>query len=175
MAAGLIVPVSGPYTGTFNALPLGTQWDDGYEMRVEFAGQEVRESDAYGMTLVEAIYRGTNWRLLLKGLEWKTGLLALLKNTGTTTTASDGLLTPQLLNIGDRWTKFAQALVLTAILGNPPTTPQSLTATSATIAPNSNSAFQMTSKVRELPLELVLYPYSTVIASQTVVVPFTVT
>jgi hypothetical protein len=65
--------------------------------------------------------------------------------------------------------------VLTAILGNPPTTPQSLTATNAGISPNSESAFLHTSKMREFPLEMVLIPYTTVVASVTYNLPFTTT
>lgn len=172
---GLVVPISGPYVGTFDAFPLGTLNDDGYELACSLNGQEVNETDAYGMTLVEAIFRGQNWRCRMRGLEWKSGLLAILQMFGTTGTLGDGNLTPTLLNIGDRWTKFCQALVLTAILANPPTTPQSLTALNAGFAPNSQSLFNMTSKVRELPLELVLLPYSATVNSLTVHVPFTVT
>lgn len=174
MAAGLVVPISGPYVGTWHALPLGTLNDDGYELALTFQGQEVNESDAYGMTLVEAIYRGMNWRCRLRGLEWdKTGLLDLQQEFGRTGAAAGRNLTPQLTNIGDRWTKYAQALVLTAILGDPPTVPQTLTATNAAFAPNSQSAFLMTSKVREMPLELVLLPYSS--GSPAVAIPFSTT
>lgn len=175
MAAGLVVPISGPYVGTWNAFPLGVQHDDGYEISCTMQGQEVNETDAYGMTLTEAIWRGFNWRARFRGLEWKSGLLAILKMFGTTGTANDGLLNPQLINIGDRWTKYCQVLLLTAILANPPTTPQTLSATNAGIAPQSESAFLMTSKVRELPIEMVLIPYSTTVGSLTVNVPFTVT
>lgn len=154
---------------------MGILSDDGYELSCTLQGQEVNETDAYGMTLVEAIYRGMNWRCRLRGLEWKSGLLAILKEFGTQGAAGDGLLNPLLANVGDRWSKYNQALVLTAILGNPPTTPQSLTASGAAFAPNTTSSFNMTSKVRELPLEMILMPYSTVIGSLTVIVPFTVT
>lgn len=171
MAAGLLVPISGPYTGTWNALPFGTLSDDGYELSCTVQGQEANETDAFGMTLVEGIYRGQNWRLRLRGLEWKTGLLSSLQMFGQSGAA--GTLTPILANIGDRWTKFSSPIVLTAILGNPPTTPQSLTATNAGIAPNSTSQFNKTSKVRELPLEFVLIPYVATVGSLTFNVPFT--
>lgn len=172
MAAGLIVPIAGPYVGTYNAFPFGTLNDDGFELSATIQGQEVAESDAYGMTLVEAIYRGANWRLRLRGLEWKQGLVNSLQIFGQS--GASGTLTPTLANIGDRWTKYCQALVLTAILGNPPTTPQSLTAVTAGIAPNSSSAMNMTSKVKELPIELVLFPYVSA-GSGSVNVPFTTT
>jgi hypothetical protein len=164
MAAGLVVPVSGPYTCTFNGLPLGTQGDDGFQLNVTLQGQEVNESDAYGMTLVEGIYRGQNWRLRLRGLEWnKTGLLSIVQmfgwQGGNMPGATANTLAPTLGAIGDRWTKYCQALVLTAILGNPPTTPQTLTATNAGFAPNTNTEMIMTSKVREMPIEMVLIPY----------------
>jgi hypothetical protein len=174
MAAGLVVPISGPYTGTWNALPLGTQYDDGYELSCTLQGQEVNATDAYGMTLVEAIYRGQNWRVRLRGLEWnKTGLLSSLQMFGQS--GANTTLTPTLANVGARWTAFCLPLVLTAVLANPPTMPQSLTATNAGIAPNSQSAMMFTSKLRELPMEMVLLPYSTVIGSITYSVPFTST
>jgi hypothetical protein len=173
MAAGLAVPISGPYTATFGGLPFGVQDDAGYEMSVTIQGQEMNETDQFGMTLVEGIYRGQNWRMRNRGLEWKTGLLSALQMFGQTGAA--GTLTPLLANIGDRWTKFSLPLVMTAILGNPPTTPQSITATNAGIAPNSQSVFNGTSKLRELPLEFCLIPYVAVVNSLSVQVPFTST
>jgi hypothetical protein len=172
MAAALVLPVSGPYTSTWFAKPLGVQGDDGYELACTVQGQEVNETDAYGMTLVEGIYRGQNWRLRNRGQEWnRAGLLDSLQMFGQQ--GGTGTFSPILTNIGDRWSKFCQALVLTATLANPPTTPQSITATNAGIAPNSQTAFNLTSKLREMPLEWILIPYQTVIASVTYSVPFT--
>ena len=159
MPAGLVLPISGPYVGSFLALPIGVLNDDGYELMATLTGQELAETDAFGLTLVEAIYRGQNWRARLRGVEWfQLGLLTLLQQFGQTDVA--GTLSPQLSAIGTRWTTFNGTLLLTAILGNPPSQPQSLTALSTGFAPNSQSAFNMTSKVREMPLELVLFPYS---------------
>lgn len=172
MAAGLVVPISGPFLGTWNSLPLGTQNDDGFRLSCTIQGQEVNASDAYGMTLVEAIYRGQNWRVAFTGLEFnKTGLLSILQMFGQT--GANTTLTPKLANIGNRWTAFCQALVLTAILSDPPTMPQSLTATNAGFAPNANMQTLMTSKMREMPLEMVLLPYASVVGSVTSYVPFT--
>lgn len=172
MAAGLVVPISGPYVGTFNALPLGTQNDDGFVLSCRHEGQEINASDAYGLTLVEAIWRGFNWRVRIRGLEAnKTGLLAVLQMFGQT--GANTTLTPQLTAIGDRWTNYDKVLLLTAILGNPPTMPQTLTASSAAVAPGQTTEMMLTSKMREVPLELVLFPYSAVVGSGSVVVPFT--
>lgn len=172
----LVVPVSGPYTATWNAFSLGTQNDDGYVLIGQYTGQEVNQSDAYGMTLVEAIWRGLNWRMRFRGLEFnKPGILAALQAFGSTG-APNTTFTPTLDNIGDRYSKFAQSLVLTAILGNPPTFVQTLTADGAIIAPQSNVEQLMTSKVREAPLEMVLLPYEETIGSlQDQAVSFTTT
>lgn len=115
------------------------------------------------MTLVEAIHRGINWRLRIRGLEFnKPGMLQAIQafgasgNSGTT-------FTPVLQSIGDRYSKFSQTLLLTSILGlYPPTMPSTLTALSAIVAPQSNVEYLMTSKVREAPFEFVLLPYSAV-------------
>ena len=165
MAAGLVVPVSGPYIGTWAGSPLGTQNDDGFVLLGTYQGQEVNASDAYGMTLVEAIWRGLNWRLRFRSLEFnKTGMLQAIQAFGASGNANT-TFTPTLANIGDRYTKFAQSLVLNSILGDPPTMPDTLTASSAIVAPQSNVEFLMTSKVREAPFEMVLLPYSAVLTS----------
>lgn len=171
--AGLVVPISGPYLGTWNGLALGTLSDDGYELIANIHGQEINESDAYGQTLVEGIYRGINYGMRIRGLEFnKTGLLTMLQQFGQGGTNLQ--LLPTLANIGDRWTKYCQSLMLTAILGNPPSMPQTLTALSAGLAPNSQiGPMLFTSKMREIPMQLVLLPYNT--GSPAVAVPFTTT
>ncbi len=158
--------MSGPYLGTYAGSALGSQNDDGFVLMGTYQGQEVNQSDAYGMTLVEAIWRGLNWKLRLRGLEFnKPGMLQAIQAMGASG-ASSTTFTPTLANIGDRMSKFSQALVLTSILGAyPPTMPSTLTALSAVVSPNSNVEFLMTSKVREAPFEFALLPYSAVISS----------
>ena len=169
MVAGLVVPVSGPYTAMWNGASLGTQNDDGYVLTGQYNGQEINQSDAYGMTLVEAIWRGLNWRMRFRGLEFnKPGILASMQAFGSSGAAAT-TFTPTLQSIGDRFTKFAQALVLTSILGvYPPTMPTTLTALNAIVAPQSNVEYMMTSKVREAPFEMVLMPYSAVVTSNNI-------
>lgn len=156
---GLIVPVSGPYTATWNSQLMGAQNDDGFALLATFQGQEVNASDVAGMTLVEAIFRGINWRMRFRGLEFnRSGILSALQAFGSSGQATT-TLTPTLGAIGSRYSEAAQALVLTAILLNPPTMPQTLTALGAIPAPQSNVEYLMTSKVREAPMEMVLLPY----------------
>jgi hypothetical protein len=176
MAAALVLPVSGPYTATWGGLNLGTQNDDGYVLAATFQGQEVNQSDAYGMTLVEAIWRGINWKMRFRGLEFnRPGILAALQAFGSTGAPST-TLTPTLANIGNRYSLFAQALVLTAVLPNPPSFVQTLTALSAIVSPQSSAEYLMTSKVREAPFEMVLLPYAATVGSlSNQNVPFTTT
>jgi hypothetical protein len=174
MPAGLVVPISSPAVGLWNALPLGVLNDDGYELQATLQGQEVNLTDQLGMTLVEAIWRGQNWRVRIRGLEAdKTGLLALLQMFGMSGAARS--LTPTLANIGDRWTKYCKTLLLTSILADPPAFPNTITALSAGFAPNTNTNMLITSKVREVPIEMVLLPYANVVGSVTTNVPFTST
>ncbi len=172
MPAALIVPISGPYTSTWNSLPLGTQNDSGWELELGWTGQEVRASDAYGLTLVEGIWRGLNCKFRFTALEWnKTGLLALHQMFGGDATGNN--FRPILANIGTRWSTYCKTLVMTSILPNPPATPQTLTALLAGLTPNSTSRGQWTSKVREAPLEMVLLPYDS--GTGNVVIPFSTT
>ncbi len=171
----LVLPVSGPYTTTWDGFALGTQNDDGFQLKGTYQGQEVNASDAYGMTLVEAIWRGLNWRLQFRGLEFnRAGIEACLNMFGSTGAPAGGF-TPDLAQIGQRFSAFAQPLVMTAVLPNPPTVPQTLTALGAVLAPQMNVELMMTSKVREVPLEMVLLPYQNVVGSLTVNESFSTT
>ncbi len=162
----LVTPISGPYFGAWNGRSLGTQNDDGFVLTGTYQGQEVNASDAYGMTLVEAIWRGLNWRLRFRSLEFaEEGVLASMQAFGSSG-ASTTTLTPTLTNIGNRYSAFAQALVLTSILGAfPPAFPTTLTALNAIVAPQSNVEYLFTSKVREAPFEMVLLPHTSVVTT----------
>lgn len=173
MAAGLIVPISGPYEGTWNTFNLGTQNDDGFVLTGTYQGQEINASDVYGMTLMEGIWRGLNWRLRFRGLEWdKEGILAALQMFGSTSATPQTEFAPSLGDIGERWSTHSRVLLLTSILGGSPTFPDTLTAVSAVIAPQSNTEVMMTSKMREAPLEMVLLPYEFTVGQNTHVVSF---
>lgn len=171
----LILPVSGPYNGTWNGFTMGTMNDDGFVLTASYQGQEINASDAWGMTLIEAIFRGVNWRMRVRGLEWnKTGMLASLNafgSSGAPATSFTPVIGPDL--VGNRWSNFCQALSLIAILATPPTTPQIFTALGASPAPQSNIEAMMTSKLREAPMEFVLLPYQATVGSINVQLAFT--
>lgn len=179
--AALILPVSGPYTSTYafqagSPQPIGICSDDGYQLSCTFTGQEINATDAYGQTLIEGIQRGQNWRNIFRGLEWnRAGLLNGLQVFGYNGFFPANNILPILQNIGDRWSKYMGTMVLTAILGNPPSVPQTLTALLAGVGPNSQTNFNLTSKMREMPFDFVYLPYSQTVSTVTTVVPFTCT
>jgi hypothetical protein len=171
----LVLPVSGAYTSTWDGNALGTQNDDGFVLNGSFTGQEVNMSDAFGMTLVEAIWRGINWRLRFRGLEFnKPGILQAIQAFGSRGNPLT-TFTPTLENIGDRYSAFTRTLSMVANLGVTTTMPQTLTALGAILSPNSNMEFLMTSKVREAPIEMVLLPYESALGGAAREVSFTTT
>lgn len=175
MAAALILPISGPYTGNWDAYYLGMGNDDGFVLLGQYNGQEINLTDQGGMTLLEAIWRGLNWRVRFRGLEFDSdGLLSALQAFGSTG-ARNTTFTPTMANIGQRYSARAAPLALTAILANPPTMPQTLTATNSIMAPGHTVEMLMTSKMKEVPLEWVLLPYAATVGSLSVNLAFTTT
>lgn len=204
--SALILPVSGPYSasiqppnvsgsspyynrgassGPVGAQALGLMNDSGYEISMDLKSQEVNETDGYGMTLLDFVYRGQDWRVRMTGREWFGGLLLLLQPFGAVVTGGIkyGILAPQITPItaaqpgaiGSMASLASGILSLVSDLGSPPTAPATLTALQAILSPNSRATFDMTSKVRDLPLELCLLPYSVTVSSVALAVPFTVT
>jgi hypothetical protein len=122
-----------------------------------------------------------------RGLEWaKAGMLSAHQMFGYTTsslaTAATNLnptLSPfaatPIVNVGDAAaaSAYAKVLLLTAILPNTICIPTTLSASFAALSANFQASYNLTSKLRELPLEFSLIPYTTTISAKTFVVPFT--
>jgi hypothetical protein len=173
--AGLIIPIAGRYSGAYTppsagALTIGVLNDDGYELSVQPKGEEVNATDAYGMSLLDYVYRGADWRLRYTGKEFTAAIVSVMWPWGMGASA----LSPKMGVIGRRASDVAGSLVLTAATGTPAASapgPATLTAGLAIVSPNSNLAMLLTSKVRDVPVEMVLLPYT----SGADVVWFTVT
>lgn len=212
----LILPVSGPYVGVFASLYLGMMNDNGFEITLAMKGQEINETDAFGMTLLDYVYRGMDWRVRFTGKEWSRagsgGLLLALQPFGIVGTGpGTAQLGPVLSRLNAGYTPgsgnqilptnnagvfagalasgSANTLVLSSVMtnalasGGGPCVPTSLTANGAILSPNTQAQFQMTSKLRELQIEMCLLPYTytttqtgyNIPNSTTVAVPFSVT
>jgi hypothetical protein len=153
----LILPIAGRYDGVYDELDLGILNDDGFELSMQAKAQEINDTDAYGMTLIEAIYRGQDWRIRFRAMEAaKDGLMTALLVFGATGAG----MTPKLGVIGRRFTDMARALQLNATVGTPAEgNPSTFDADQTIMSPANNTAMLLTSKVREVPIELVLLPF----------------
>jgi hypothetical protein len=165
----LILPIAGRYSGTYYSEDLGILNDDGFELSMQAKAQEINATDAYGMTLIEAIYRGQDWRIRFRAMEAaKNGVIAALQPFGD---AGGAGLNPRLGVIARPFTDMTQSLILSATAGTPAAgNPSTLTADEAIMSPTNNTAMLLTSKVREVPIEMVLLPFT----SGSDVIPFTI-
>lgn len=184
----LITAIAGAYTGAYTpnasaagggggAGSIGVLADDGYRLAWTVHQQQIGNdgTDVFGQTLLAGIYRGGDWKLILRCREYAAANMNVawpyVKVTG------GGALSPVLAGIGREVTSsFAGSLVLTSTTGTPAATnPATLTAASCAAAPGNNSSLEFTSKLRELPIVLDLFPYSTSISAVTYYVWFVTT
>lgn len=147
MALGTFI--AGAYTGTINSVALGIT-DEGFDLQWEPKHAPIEKSDVYGDMMIDAIYRGTNWFLQCEFLEYKAGPLAAAYPWGAI--GVQGI-------IGRLASDVATPLVMTATTGTPAVaTPATFTATKTILAPGSNPHSQYTSRLRTMPVRLVLLP-----------------
>ena len=69
--------VAGRYSGTYNAVDVGIT-DDGYTLQQDLSVEAIDESDAYGGTLIDFIYRGGNAFLRFMSKAYKAGSISPL-------------------------------------------------------------------------------------------------
>lgn len=141
--------IAGAYTGTYGGVAMGIT-DEGYSLQWETKLQAIEKSDVYGEMMIDGVYRGSNWFFQTEFLEYKSGPLAASFPWG-------GLGVQGV--IGRLMSDVAAAMVLTATAGTPAVaTPASLTATKAILAPGSNPSAQFNSRLRTMPVRLVMLP-----------------
>jgi hypothetical protein len=143
--------VAGPYSATFDAADVGIT-ENGYELQQECNLQEISGSDAYGDSVIDAVFRGGNVHLQFESKAYKAGSIAaawpyaaqgvLCATTGVGTLVSDNL---------------AKATVLTKRLSA--TAPATLTASKSALAPNFPVRLLFDSRLRQVPVRKRLYPY----------------
>lgn len=166
----LITPVAGKYSGVYSAVSCGILTDDGFRLSMTPHAQEVRGTDAFAQTLLTCIYQGQDWRVIWRAKEWSAGAQKAFQIFGEQ--AGGVSPRPKLGIIARDFVDMAAALVLTATTGTPAAAaPASLTASLAILSPNANVDFELTSRVREVPIEQLLLPY----ASGSDVIPFSTT
>jgi hypothetical protein len=146
--------VAGRYSGTYNAVDVGIT-RDGYNLEQESSGEVLDETDAYGGSVIEAVYRGGSCFLSFTAKAYKAGSTTPFWPWGAL-----GVMSTAAAPIGRLATDVASAMVLTATAATPAATaPATLTATKAILASNGSASLLFNSKVREVPVRLQLYPY----------------
>lgn len=161
MPSALITVIAGRYSGVYTpqgggGLSLGILEEDGFEVSVQPKGEEINQSDAYGLSLLDFIFRGADWRCRYRGKEYGTSILQVLWPWGK----GAQQLSPLMGVIGRRASDVAGSLVLTATTGSPAAnSPATLTAGLCITSPNTNLPMNLTSRARIVPIEQVWLPY----------------
>lgn len=146
--------VAGRYSGTYNAVDVGIT-DDGYTLQQDLSVEAIDESDAYGGTLIDFIYRGGNAFLRFMSKAYKAGSISPLWPYGAL-----GVGATAAAPIGRLASAIAAAMVLTSTANTPAAAaPASLTGPGSILAPNFSWELLYNSKLRRVPVRLQLLPY----------------
>lgn len=143
--------MAGPFTATFNSLALGVV-EDGFELEF-FAGGEPIRGDNLGDMIQDVVQRGGDVFVNFTLLEWASALAALIFwPQGTTWGKVAATYTGSLATAAG-----AQALILSKVLTG--STPASLTASKAILAPGFPVRSLFASRLRRVPIRMQLLPY----------------
>ena len=157
----LTQPASGPYTATYNAVAIGLT-EDGYKLRLRPSDQLINRSDTYGDTPIDYVWRGGSMRGMFTCMDFKTANLVALWPFNTF-----GILMNATTPIGILASGIAKALVLTATANTPAVAAatgkeiiNTFTATRAVVPPEFEGEILFDSRLRTIPVELMLLPYT---------------
>ena len=167
--------IAGRYSATYNAVDVGLT-NDGYRLRQEVHYEPINESDHYGQSILDLIYRGGDVYLefLAKVYAsvistsavsafwpWGAGLGIMQTFQGAAGTGVGPL------PIGRLAYDLNHPTVLSAILGTPARpsagagVPGTLTALRTALAPNFRGELLFNSRLRQVPIQLISLPTET--------------
>lgn len=157
--------VAGRYAGTWSAGALGTT-EEGFELFQDTHAEMINNSDAFGDTLLDWVWRGSSVYLMVRSLTFTTTALAAFYPYGATIVAPGGfgVLTAatSVVPIGTLASDLAKALVLTVTASTPAalygSVINTLTASLSLLRPNSNLSLLFNSKLRKVPLAFQVLP-----------------
>ena len=126
----------------------------GYTLDVESRWENIDESDAYGQSLIDGVWRGGNVSMQFESKAYKAGSITPFWPWGAL-----GVLYTSAAPIARLASNVASAMVLSATANTPAAAaPASLTGSLAILAPNSPAQLQYNSKLRHVPVRLALLP-----------------
>lgn len=153
----LITEIAGQYTTTWNSVSVGVT-RQGFELQMMLRQEVIAETDAYGESTIDYIYRGGdafvqwNSRSYIPGSTapfwpWGGGTLGVMANASNP--------------IAGLASAVAQPLVLTALANTPAKTagaPNTLTGSLSILAPNFDGRLLFDSRLRDVPIRHQLLP-----------------
>jgi hypothetical protein len=138
--------------------------DNGYELQQDTSWENISTSDAFGDSLLDGIFRGGGVRLTFESKRFAVGALTPFYPWNTL-----GTLASPASPIGRLASDVASAMILSAVAGTAfagpaagaPGAPgiNTLPASKAILAPNSPARLLFSSRLRQIPISLVLLPY----------------
>lgn len=145
--------IAGRYSGTYNSVDVGIT-KQGYELQISAEAEMINETDAFGMAVIDWIYRGGNAFLQFTGRAYKAGVITPFWPWGAM-----GVMATTAAPVGRLASAVAAAMVITAAANTPAAAaPASLTATLALLAPNFDGRLLYDSRLRDVPVRLQLLP-----------------
>ena len=148
----------GSYAATYNSTSTGIT-KDGYRITHDQKADIIQQSDLYGDTMLDYIWRGANVTCDFTCLAFTKGVPVL-----NPFTASLYQLWAAASPMGRLASDLALPLVLTVTANTPAAGagigPSTLTATEAILAPNYSATHLYDNRLRELPLRMQFLPYT---------------
>jgi hypothetical protein len=147
--------VAGRYSGTYNAVDVGIT-QAGYELQQDSSAQILNQSDAYGETIIDIIYRGGSVHIQWESMAYKAGSYTPFWPWGGGTL---GVARNAANPIGILGTDEALSFVLTATASTPAAAaPATLTASKSILAPNYPARLLYDSRLRTVPVRILCLP-----------------
>lgn len=155
--------ITGRYTAAYG--PSGSRVSlgvsrEGYRFQHETKAANIDQTDAYGDSLIDMIYRGANMRVNFSMLSYSKAATALILAPWT---GDLFVLRSTAKPVGVLASDLAQSLLLTAEANTPAAAaagPATLTANKVILAPGQVELLY-DSRLREVPVSLIVLPYDT--------------
>lgn len=141
--------IAGRYSSTYNAVDTGIT-ENGYELEQSSRQEVVEQTDAFGESAIDGVYRGGNVFVMFDSKAYKAGSITPFWPWGAM-----GVLLTSAAPLGRLASAVAAAHVLTAVANTPAAAaPATLTGTLGILAPNQSARLLFNSKVRNVPIRL---------------------
>jgi hypothetical protein len=154
MGLGIFAP--GEYVMTYDSVAVGLVTSGGQNLRWRFKEKAIQDTNRFGDTKIDGIYRGVNALLAVTFKEWKPAVRAAIWPW-----SASGTFDGTLGVIGRLASDVAKVITLTPTAGTPAATagPTLFTANLAKIAPENDINLLFGPDERDIPVIFELLPY----------------